>query len=278
MSVKGRVLALLLGASILTACGSGGSSTGSAVTSSASTPQPLNSAPPTKFVGPARSSGSSGAAAAPEAAANYAGTYDASHEAVVRFGQWWEYEAQVPEDQSRDIKTVYNHGVTVVCAGLALGRTGETIRNYLDNDAGYTPSGAAAVYAAALRALCWKYDVGHPADNRIGGYQTYFVELVAKAYYKIAGGPTPLLTYSISLPRVYEFGWLGKLVCGYIAAGRDLNYLLQFLYENNQNMPNVMNPASGDRVGRITVWHTVEAVCYAYTDPKFMGPIWSSGQ
>jgi hypothetical protein len=133
-----------------------------------------------------------------------AGVYDPSAQARANFLAWWNYEAQVALDVSRPADEVYRAGISV-CEQREQGVDTDVIQRLITRDNGYTGSGAAGIYQAALQSLC---------PNFNAGYKTNFDRNTDLAYAAI----TARVTYSPVPWPLFDFGFFMKEACAFMGS------------------------------------------------------------
>jgi len=201
-----------------------------------------------------------GANAAPDAN-TIVNSYDSRPEAATTFKGWWMFELQTANDVGKDFQKVYWDGI-FVCMSRARGAGPEPILTVLDRDLGYDPSGAAGVYAAALRALCMQFNFGWDPNvvDSFGGYNTFYDEEIKRAHSQIvAKAPGQGLTLNGPL-SLFSVGLLAKYTCHYLNSTNSTVGLRQYL-EQHSRFVDLANPVNPPAFIHLAVTESVFRIC-----------------
>jgi hypothetical protein len=175
-----------------------------------------------------------GANAAPSGA-DIVNSYDKSPEAATTFSGWWKFELQTVPDRDKDPQQVYWDG-TFVCMSRASGAGQNAIIAVLDQNLNYDTSGAAGVYAAALRALCPQFNPGWDPNivDVFGGYNTYFDEEIKRAHTEIVTkAPQQGINVSGTI-SLFSVGLVAKYACNWLNVTNPNIGLREYLQQNAQ--------------------------------------------
>lgn len=238
-----RHLVVVAATLCLTACGLPGLSPDTSADTSTTTPTVASTPPST----PAPSASTGGADAAPGEV-----PFDSSAQAKNDFFAWWSYEIQVPQDD-QPLDTVYTAGMAV-CTSRYAGAGPDAITTVIERDFGFTRSGAAGIYKAAVEALCPQYN--------LGTYKTYFDRNTDKF---IVVAITQMPQYN-DVFKVWDFGWFMKEACATMAhpqlGGAAVYQHMSVQYQ--------LALIQGGRISQqdlyVLIKHAVNSGCDAYTD------------
>lgn len=269
-----RCFASLALVALLTACSAGGDRTGASPppTTMVTDPVTTTTRPSTSTAAAASSSASApvtlmqGANAAPVPQSTYVGIYDASEAAHKAFEQWWRYEVQTQVGAARGLDAAYADGVSSVCTRRSQFGP-DQLAEQLKTNKGYNLSDAAAVVAAAQRALCPKEAERNISATSITGYLTYFDRSVASAYYRVTTDPQLAVVRSATGPTLYQVGWFAKHVCAHLEQHADGSNLLAYLasqVNGDYGASYLASPGINQRTREILVVTVVNAACTGY--------------
>ena len=130
--------------------------------------------------------------------------YDASGAAEANFIAWFAYETydQAQDFPNKDRAAVYADGVSA-CTQLRTGKDPSLVMNDAQQIKGYSRTGAAALYKAAINSLC-------PWHNQ--GFQTGFDTGVIRVQQFI----DQRITWTPAPPPFYDYGNFAKDTCMYL--------------------------------------------------------------
>ena len=187
--------------------------------------------------------------------------YDASAEAEQNFIAWFAYETYDESDfPSKDRAAVYADGVAL-CTQLRTGKDPSLAMYDIEHIKSYSGTGAAALYKAAINALC-------PWHNQ--GFQTHIDQSVNRMMSSVNRS----ISWTPNAPPFYDYGNFAKEVCGYLSIYRTdgLEEHLRGL-QGTYTQGNMMVYISGDTTYmKILVKESVMSLCDAHLTT--LGPYW----